>query len=338
MNATKLLLFGDPHLKKGRQYEYLPMLEAIIELIKKVEPDGVGFMGDYLDAHENVDVTAQCDAFRTIFTVSQQLGIPVINLVGNHDLRNNSEYLTGYSSMYGLTYTPNVMLIDRPQVVTIGNTKIGVVPYVPTHRMQEAMTGVDWSGVRLFLTHQEWKDSLYNGKLSTGDDSALVRELVDREVPIYNGHIHEYGRPHPNLLNVGTVRQITFAESEDKAALLLTITDDAIIEERIFLDLPKKITVRLTVPQTERWVGTIGERDHYRVELRGTAAEIEVFYKSELHRSMKQRGIKFKPIYEREVVPIRSQRVDERGFMERVEEFVGYDELQLQWMRELFPN
>lgn len=329
----RLLLVGDPHLKKYQQHEYRPMVEQLIEQVKRISPDAVAFMGDLLDAHDNIDLVAQCDALKMIFEVSQTLKIKTIVLVGNHDRINNSDFLSHYSSLYGLTHTPNVFLIDQPTIIQLTvDIHIGVVPYLPTGRFKEALTNdlENWQRVRLLLTHQEWRGSIYNGQQSeTGDEGDEWINDQQQLIPIYNGHIHDYGRPRKHIVNIGTPRQIAFGENEDKALMLLSISSNmklSVIEERIPLKLPKRRIIKLEVEEAEKWQP---DKEHfYKLEVSGTAAQIETFVKSEYWRNLKTKGVKLKRTYQREVVPTRVY-IDRRTYRTRLEEFIEYDPLQL---------
>jgi len=335
----RLLLVGDPHLKKYKQHEYLPMIEQIVGHAERLKPDGVALMGDLLDAHDTIDLTAQCDAQRLVFELSQRLQLRTIVLVGNHDRINNSEYLTKYSSLYGLSYTPQIELIDQPKIIDLKGIKIGAVPYIPTGRYEEAIRGTgeeeQWRAVRLNLTHQDWRGSVYNGQVSTEGDESLTPEI-----PTYNGHIHDYGRPRTHILNIGAPRQIAFGENEDKALVLLIISPNpsiAIIEERIPLDLPKRRILKLSVEEARKWLPKDNDNSLYKLEVVGGSAAIEGFIRSDHWKMLKAKGVKLKRTYQREVIPIRIVN-DRRNYLDRLQEFIGYDKEQLAAYHRLILN
>ena len=335
---ANLLLIGDPHLKKKKSFEYTPLLTALKRYIleNRSKIDGVGIMGDLVDAHEVIDMTAKCDAEEMIFEISQEMKIPVIKLTGNHDRRNNAEFLNHYSAFYGLSHTPNVYLVDRPMVISIKSKSILALPYIPKNRLDEALevSKLDLSKIRVGLSHQEYRGSVYNKKLSEDGDI-----WKNHDIRIYNGHIHDYGRPQPNVINIGTPHQISFAESEDKALMLVHIPEDdteAITEERIYLDLPKKISLTLPVQEAYKW--NKPGNDYYKLTITGTAAELAVFKKSEQWTKLRESGVVIKKMDHEEQHFDRYRKTEKKIYLHRLEEFVGYDKLQLEWHHRCFPE
>src|SRR5690349_5041475 len=89
---TKCLVIGDPHFKINNGHKTAEMTKAVILIANEIKPDFIVNLGDTLDRHANIHVDPLCDAVNFIHQLS--LIAPVYMLIGNHDRRNNSEYLT----------------------------------------------------------------------------------------------------------------------------------------------------------------------------------------------------------------------------------------------------
>lgn len=133
----KVLCIGDPHFKRKNVKDTELMTERIVELIHDRNPDFVVVMGDVLDKHETIHESPLSRA--TAFLRQIQNLVPTIVLVGNHDMVNNSVFLTSENPFNAMKYWDNTTIVDVPVQMNIGEHLFTFVPYVYPGRFTEAL-------------------------------------------------------------------------------------------------------------------------------------------------------------------------------------------------------
>lgn len=237
----KLLVIGDPHFKLDNVAETDAMVEDIILVAKRTEPEYIACLGDVLDRFSNIHVGPLVRAtsfLRRLIDIA-----PLILLIGNHDRPNNSVFCTEQHPFTPLKEWPRTFVVDKPMMVD----GIAAIPYVPNGRFQEALSMIE-GHPRLILAHQEFRGAKMGAIVSTtGDDWSITAPLV------VSGHIHDYQRPQPNILYVGTPIQHGYGDKTDKGVSLLTI-GETVDETRYPLpSVPLKRVVRLTAEEARTY-------------------------------------------------------------------------------------
>ena len=96
----KVLFVGDPHFKI-KNVEYIPLFTSrIVQVVKSNKLDFVVVAGDLLDNHDRVDVEPLNLAITFIDSLRKL--IKTFVLVGNHDYKNNQQFLTDHHWMNAL--------------------------------------------------------------------------------------------------------------------------------------------------------------------------------------------------------------------------------------------
>src|SRR3990167_6740571 len=145
----------------------------------------------------------------------------------------------------------------------------------------------------MIFAHQEF----YKVKMG-----AIVSEVGDKwasDLPlVVTGHVHQYQRLQDNILYVGTPIQHGFGDTPDKSISLIEVGQDkSWTEERLFLDLPAKITLRLHCSDiTDDYMPPEGE---VRLVIHGDAVEWEILAKKQVIRRLEAMGVKIKPVTHR---------------------------------------
>lgn len=152
-----LLIIGDLHFKERGVKRYSKMTQEILEYISKnsSEIDGVILLGDILHKHEQshqVPFDMACNFILEVSKLKQ-----VFCIIGNHDLVNNSCFLTDKHFFNPLKNLPNIEIIDTPKEFDIDFLKIGLIPYVYPGRFHEAISKLpnDISKYNAIFAHQE---------------------------------------------------------------------------------------------------------------------------------------------------------------------------------------
>src|SRR5579864_8984065 len=130
MNSVTALVIGDPHFKVSNVRETDAMTASIIRVAAQRHPDIIVVLGDVLDRHETIHVSPLT---RAIKFLAQLMSIaPVYVLIGNHDLKNNRQFVSDEHAFTALKFWGTSMnVVDTTTVVNIKGQVFTFVPYVP---------------------------------------------------------------------------------------------------------------------------------------------------------------------------------------------------------------
>lgn len=273
MELTTALVIGDPHFKVNNLRETDAMVEAIVQVALDRHPSFIVVLGDILDRHETIHVSPLTRA--TIFINRLQEIAPTYMLIGNHDLKNNRQFLSTEHPFAALKlWGPNLVVVDIPHTANIGGHRFVFLPYVPPGRFVEALDYVpEWMATTTIFGHQEFRGVRQGAIVSVqGDEWPLTHPYV------VTGHIHDYQELQPNILYPGTPIQHSFGDTHEKTISYFTFGSNGVrTHERINLGLPRKQIVRI---RTEE-VGTyepVAEGE-LKILIRGTTLQIKAIMK-----------------------------------------------------------
>jgi DNA repair exonuclease SbcCD nuclease subunit len=206
------LVIGDPHFKVSNVRETDAMAGAIIRVAINRHPDIIIVLGDILDRHETIHVSPLTRA--TNFLASLMNIAPTFVLIGNHDLKNNRQFLSDEHPFTALKLWANIpstnvntiseikriTIVDTTTLVTIKGHILVFVPYVPPGRFEEALNRCPgWEQATCIFGHQEFSGAQMGAIVSIeGDKWSLTYPYV------VTGHIHDYQEPQINILYTGT--------------------------------------------------------------------------------------------------------------------------------------
>lgn len=272
IEGTKILVIGDPHFKVSNVRETDLMVIAILRQAKSLLPDIIVVLGDVLDRHESIHVTPLTKS--VIFLMKLSEIAPTYVLIGNHDMKNNRQFLPEEHPFVALKYVNNnrIFICDTTQSVFIKNERYVFVPYVPPGRFLEALNKVDgWQTAKCIFAHQEFRGAQMGAIVSTeGDEWSLDNPFV------ISGHIHDYQELKLNILYVGTPIQHTYSDSQIKT-ISLFVFGDTRSQERIPLGLPRKQIIRMCCANVSTY--TIPENSELKIIISGLSAEIKAVMK-----------------------------------------------------------
>jgi predicted phosphodiesterase len=303
-NKLSVLTIGDPHFKSKNTDQTIDMTNKILNLIQQQQPDLVVCLGDVLHDHEKIkDTLVLVQAVQFFRDISKLC--PLYVIVGNHDRRNNSDFLSDVHPFDACKDMNNVTIVDKPVFTTIKNVDLTLVPYVPPGRFEEAlntMTKFDWSQSGCIFAHQEFKGAKMGAIVSEkGDEWPLSNPLV------VSGHIHDYDRPQLNFVYVCTQVQHAFGDSDDKAISIFdfysskSIINNDILssckltgnvywnETRHDLGIIKRCIVRLKCDQVTKWKPPTNRI--VKLIITGTPAEIKTIRKLNYITELKKMGV-----------------------------------------------
>jgi DNA repair exonuclease SbcCD nuclease subunit len=307
MEDVNILVIGDPHFKVSSVPEHNKMCQAIIDVAKVKNIDLIVILGDILDRHESINsspLTRSIKFFSSLIEIA-----PIYALIGNHDLKNNKQFLSdehGFTSfnLSNAIHTKNISdiiylikqiildenvlnnlindienivtstkitIVDKVTTTTIKNQKFVFVPYVPPGKFQSALDTekLNMSDISCIFSHQEFKGAQMGPIISVDGDIWSVNNPY-----IISGHIHDYQHLQENILYTGTPIQHSFGDNPNKTISYFkfhSILDRT--EERISLGLPRKSTVKLTCEEVYKYIPPVNSK--LRINITGNQEAVK---------------------------------------------------------------
>jgi len=242
----RILVVGDLHFSE-RSAKIIPILmQEITQQTIQQQPDCVIFLGDTLDRFRVID--SVWHGMATDFMVAMSKLTQVVLLIGNHDIPNKLYFMSEEHGFRALRHITNITIVDTEATeIIVGKYKFLGVPYCPNGRFQE---GVDtYRGnikeIKAIFCHQEFRGCVMNGISSKHGDCWPVDNTY-----IISGHIHERHHPQVNIHYPGSPYQDKSDENPDKSISLYTFENNLYPkEERIWLNVPKKLRLKITAKE-----------------------------------------------------------------------------------------
>lgn len=297
-DIISILVFGDTHFKHKDFEAGDELILKSCKVASQICPTAIILLGDTMDTHETAKNAPWKQACRFIEYLSNIA--PVYVLIGNHDLINQSQFLTDNHFFNPLKKWKNVKIVDSPLKVEIGEYNIVLCPYVPPGRLEEALDMMAELGGCLedfswreeascIFCHQEIQGVEYNGISSTKGD------FWDEEYPpLICGHIHTPFNVGNNVFYPGSSRQVDSNENPDKRIWNVSFGDEGELEfDKIDLGLKGRIEVELEYDDISNFDFNLSQKYYVKIKLKGTPEQFKIFRKSQLHAKMVQNGIKF---------------------------------------------
>lgn len=282
---AKFFVIGDPHFKTTNVEETEALTLQTDSFLSKSEKfDFIVCLGDILDTHERVHLSPLHRSIEFLKMLSSHA--PTYLLIGNHDRRNNSDFLTNIHAFHGVDF-PDLHIIDTVIHENIKGQDFVFVPYVPPGRFEEALKTMDfdYTQSRIIFAHQEFKGCKMG---------AIISEIGDMwplESPfVISGHIHDFQIPQKNILYTGTPLQHAFGDSDDKYLFIIETTLDTMDTKTIKLLIDKKVVVHVDYSQFTEFVPKAGQM--VKLVVHGTPEELKVIKTSEHAKLLGNKDVK----------------------------------------------
>ena len=288
-NTARLLVIGDLHFSDRSAPLLQQLSDKIIQTVERTSPDAVVFLGDTLDRFATINSVRHSEATDLLYVCS--LLSKVILLIGNHDIPRKTHFLSTHHGFNPMRYWNNTIVVDRQCVEFVVNgLTFQAVPYCPNGRLQDALDTLPSRSAKPTATfcHQEIKGHALSHL--TGDDGdgwPSGRGLL------VCGHIHLHHympatQERDEVLYVGTPYQDNYSENTDKSISLLTFSDSGWTEERIYLDLPKKVRLEMTALEYSMW--SLESNTIYSLTVTGTHRENSAHRESDKTLEIRRSG------------------------------------------------
>lgn len=292
---VKAFVIGDPHFKAKYLSEGHEFIEKVINVARRINPTFIVVLGDTLDTHEIVRVQPHNLAYSFIEGLSQVA--PVYLIIGNHDLINQSQFLTTNHIFGPFKKWKNVIVVDKPVHATYGNYFFVFCPYVQPGRFTEALDrlvseGQTWDLADCIFAHQEFYGCKMGPITSKNGD-----KWDEAYPPVISGHIHDAQTVGDNVFYPGSSIQHAFGEDPDKRVWEVTFGD---LDEppyfsikKIRLGMKGKKIIHMDISDIETFNKSILKKYQIKLSLRGTSEELEIFRRGKKYADLRKEGVKF---------------------------------------------
>lgn len=201
--------------------------------------DHVIIMGDWHDLRASLNILTMDYSYRGAEMLGE-LGIPIVLLIGNHDLFHR-QTRSVYSTMM-FKHIPNFHIVPEPVVVKMANGEVLLAPYL----FPEEYPGlVKYKKVPVWWGHFEFKGfvvSGYNIKMQHGPEHSDFKGPKK----IFSGHFHQR-QITDNIVYIGNTFPMDFSDAGDFERGLAVYeykTDDLSFID--WADCPKYVKAKLS--------------------------------------------------------------------------------------------
>ena len=306
---SKIVTIGDPHFQMSNMDEVKIFIQKCIQHLKKQKENlyAIVVLGDVLHDHERVHSTALNVAVKFLNELAEIS--PTYVLVGNHDLINNSQFLTQNHWMNALKSNKNITIVDDVMEEIWEDKTVVMCPYVPNGRFVEALdTGGDWREADVIFAHQEIKGVKMGSIVSEHGD-----EWKDDWPFVITGHIHQNQTPQPNVYYPGSALQVAFGESERN--IIAEVDLNKLCREEIKevdLGMQKKKILYTDASDLKKVAkkiepGGTYENHKLKVCVDGSKEEFKALKKTAAFKNLQKKGVKI--VYKRKRAAIKADNM-----------------------------
>lgn len=294
---SKVITIGDPHFQMSNMTEVKVFVQKCLEYAERHKNlFAIVVLGDILHDHERVHSTALNVAVDFLNRLAEIA--PTYVLVGNHDLINNSQFLTQNHWMNALKINKNITVVDNVIEENWLGKCVMMAPFVPNGRFIEALETCEkgvhaWREADAIFAHQEFRGVKMGSIISEHGDK------WEEDSPfVITGHIHTNQTPQPNVYYPGSALQVAFGESERNIIAEVDLNNlgrKGIVE--IELGLQRKKIVYADSSSLSKIVKSLapgGSHEKYKLKVcvDGTKEEFKALKKTPAFKKLQKAGVK----------------------------------------------
>lgn len=262
----KSLYLGDPHIQVSNLAESERLLQFTYDTALSQKVDQIVILGDLLHTHAIIRVEVQDFWNRWLDKLSQNTGIKLIVLVGNHDKISNQDSSLHSLDIFKRIDRPNFTIVDKPM-------KDGIFTYMPYIHDKDLFVKMSNNPDTLssvLVCHGTFDGSKYENGMYAPD--GIDDKLLNFDT-IITGHIHSRQR-FGKVIIPGTARWLTTSDANQPKGLWLVDfnEENCRILNEIFIDTSHICTPMLSFVWVEgQEAPTIPEGSRATVELIGSS-------------------------------------------------------------------
>jgi DNA repair exonuclease SbcCD nuclease subunit len=191
INYNRIFLISDLHFGvRANSLEWLKnqldfFYNLYIPYLKEnKQPNDILFiLGDWFDGRQLLDINVMNKSIDLVFDLSEIM--PIYFITGNHDIYKKND--TDVNSLAAFRFIPNVTIYEQPALLTNGNTKILVLPWIGNSEKEEAIAKNNHSDY--IFAHADITGFHYdNGRTIVKGAKLRGIKGVKR---LFSGHIHK---------------------------------------------------------------------------------------------------------------------------------------------------
>lgn len=213
----KVLRIGDPHVKFNNIEDCEKLMQFILDMIVKYQPDRVEILGDLFHTHYviRLEVLAFWDAWLDVLSNACDLYV----LEGNHDQYGDADASMGAIRVFKRFQRKTLHIIDTPQLHGI----YGYMPYVHDKAKFVAMANdLADKGAKVLVCHQTFDGATFENGMYAPDGINLSEIKYD---VVISGHIHTY-QGFGSLVYPGTMKWDTASDANKEKGIWIFEHDD----------------------------------------------------------------------------------------------------------------
>lgn len=262
MPLTKILFVGDVHATPGDLNECQSLIDYILKTTKEQNVNKVVFLGDQYNTHEVMRVEV-LNFWKDAFKQLTDTGLRVTALVGNHDQAGPGNTVTKHAMA---AHSEQVRVIEGPT----SDYEEGIL-YIPyTEDNERFVAYCKESECTTVVCHATFQGSRFENGFYAPDGVKV--DDVPQNL-IVSGHIHS-PQTIGKVRYVGAPRWRTVADASvlERSLSLMTISDGAILDEKLFLTngVVKRIIELRDTATKPLDCSQFNDFDEYRVDIHGT--------------------------------------------------------------------
>lgn len=252
--TSSILPLGDDSKYTYRQKMILNTGEWLSQIMVNEKPDMIINLGDTFDQHTltsyDIDVASKFFDLFTSKMILNNLSIPHLVLVGNHEMINQN-----FNAIALLNNIPNITVIDHPQTI---NNDLAFLPYCDYKDILEFPEG------KFLFSHQDIQGSIIRNNFAL-PEGIQPKDLKTKYNLVFNGHIHKYSILN-NIVNIGSVTTHSFSDDEEsipKAYIFNTETLDLQSFNNLQCPLFRKFNIQRNVAELTQYIDNLDNNYKY---------------------------------------------------------------------------
>lgn len=340
MSYLRILALGDAHFQVNNIREVNIFLSKLEQYLLKNNFDIICILGDSLHFHGKLHTTPLNKVNEYVNLCSKFA--PTYIVAGNHDMENNTIFLTDHHWLNCLKGKANITVVDNVIIrIFEKNNKISKIvfcPYITDGRFIEALNTRkgEWEDANCIFSHVTIKDCKMGSIIAKDAD-----EWKEYYPMLVSGHIHESQWIGKNMYYSGSIFQVDVNEDPNKYITLVTITDDKLPKiEQIDLVLPKKKILHVDISEIDDYIVPNEPETTYTIYISGSHDEYKGFRRSTKYKDLQKhpqvglKNIKFHPNKADKKEKIRQieelQKYKQKNFSELLIESIKLEKEQSQ--------
>lgn len=241
---TKIAIIADTHYGTRKAspifYDYFARcFDQFFDYLEKEDIRHVIHLGDLFDNAKAINVLTAQRCREDFLEPLEKMEIDTHIILGNHDVFFKNTNDTSSPNEFVGDHYKHIRIYSEPEVITIGGTKIQLLPWIPRTNIYDAdiLNVIAKSPADIMMSHLELSGfEMYKGSVC---DHGMDRSLFNRYDVVCSGHFH-HKSAIGNINYLGAFAEFSWSDHRDPRGFHIFDTDDRSLtfiqnEESIFM-------------------------------------------------------------------------------------------------------